>query len=489
MRKWGLVLAALGLSACPIYGSLGYWEQVGAGATSGAAGSGGAGSTSTSMSTASTTGTGGAEDCSPSSLGTGAPGWSQGYGGPSGATSVAIDAAGDLVVVGDYQDPIDFGCGPLTNSGSLDMFVAKLSPTGACMWSQGFGGSMAQVTSMTLDAAGDVFVAGSFQGSIDFGATTLTSAGMGNMFVVKLDPSGAPTWSKGFGNGQSQVASVAVDAEGNVVMIGNFQGSLDFGGNTTVLEAGTGYALFVAKLDPTGNPIWSKGFANVGAASVAVDAMGDAVVTGEFTDSFDFGGCTLTTTAPNNGFVAKLDPSGACAWNKVLGTALATAVAVDADGKVIVTGAFTGSMNLGGSTFTSTPGMANMFVAELDPGGTHLWSKGFPGGEASPLSVAVDASGDVFVTGALAGTVDFGGPTPLTSTGGNDVLLASFDPSGNYRWANRFGNQQDQAGSGVAVDTSCHVVIVGDFQGTVDFGGNPLVSTGGSDTFVATFDR
>jgi hypothetical protein len=493
------VLAALGLSACPIYGSIGYWAQVSAGATGEPSGSGSSTTSTTgtggggATSTSGTGGTGGATDeCPPSALGTSAPIWSQGYGGPSGAaaTSVAVDAAGDIVVVGSYQGAIDFGCGPLASSGGSELFVAKLSASGTCVWSEGFGGSMVLVTSVALDAAGDVFVTGSFEGVIDFGGDPLTSVGAGNVFVAKLYPNGGPAWSEGFGDGQSQGASIAVDSMGNVLVIGNFHGSIDFGGTTPGIDGGANDGFFVAKLDPTGAPTWSKSFPNVGAASIAVDASGNAIVSGEFTGSFDLGGCTLTSTAPNSGFVAKLDPSGGCTWNKVLGTALATGVAVDAGGNVVITGAFNGSVNLGGSTFTSTPGMANMFMAKLDySSGAHMWSQGFPGGEADPQGVAVDSSGDLFVTGAFTGSVNLGGPVALTSAGGNDILLVSFDAGGNYRWAKQFGNAQDQDGTGVAVDPSCHVVIVGAFEGTVGFGGNPLMSAGNSGAFVAEFAR
>jgi hypothetical protein len=101
----------------------------------------------------------------------------------------------------------------------------------------------------------------------------------------------------------------------------------------------------------------------------------------------------------------------------------------------------------------------------------------------------VDGEGAVFVTGSVSGSVDFGGGT-LTSAGLDDVVLATFDAKGNYRWAKLFGDALNQEAWGIAVDpTSSRVIIVGGFSSTIDFGCGPLVSAGGNDAFVAAFVR
>lgn len=117
----------------------------------------------------------------------------------------------------------------------------------------------------------------------------------------------------------------------------------------------------------------------------------------------------------------------------------------------------------------------------------HQWSQHFgDADEQSANSVAVDGSGNVFVTGYFSGTADFGGG-PLTSAGG-DIFVAAFGASGSHLWSRRFGDADFQEGQEVATDGSGNVVVTGYFSGTADFGGGPLTSTGSEDIFVAKFD-
>ena len=133
--------------------------------------------------------------------------WSRrfGNGGSAAALAVATDGAGNVLVTGFFDDTVDFGGGPLVSVRvpgrtvvSNDVFVAKLEGSaGAHVWSRRFGdGEEDQGSnSIAADSAGDVFVAGNFRGTIDFGLGAL-SAAMGETFVVKLDARGAPLWHR-----------------------------------------------------------------------------------------------------------------------------------------------------------------------------------------------------------------------------------------------------------------------------------------------------
>jgi hypothetical protein len=158
---------------------------------------------------------------------------------------------------------------------------------------------------------------------------------------------------------------------------------------------------------------------------------------------------------------------------------------VDASGNVLVTGYFAGTMDLGGGPLTSA-GNQDLFVAKLDPSGAHVWSKHFGDtGIQQGQSIAVDASGNVLVTGHFAGTMDLGGG-PLTSTVGSlDLFVAKLDPSGAHVWSKRFGDASDQVGQGIAADSAGNVLVTGFFNGAMDFGFGVITSAGGNDIFVA----
>jgi hypothetical protein len=132
----------------------------------------------------------------------------------------------------------------------------------------------------------------------------------------------------------------------------------------------------------------------------------------------------------------------------------------------------------------------DVFVAKLDPTGAPIWSKSF-GDEfdQQATNVALDAKGQPVVVGTFASTIDFGGGT-LTSTGGQadsgaNIFVAKFDTAGNHLWSRGFGGPAGQTPSALAVDSTGAAILTGTFNGTIDFGGNPMMNTGGTDVFLA----
>jgi len=354
--------------------------------------------------------------------------WSKGFGGAEAdyGYRVAVDASGNVFVAGRFSGPVDFGGGPLTGTWR-DIFVVKLSGAdGSHLWSKGFGGSHFDFSpGMAVDTSGNVLVTGMFVGTVDFGGGPVTSTSpQGDIFVAKFSGvDGSHLWSKHFagaiGPTPSPVLStawgLAVDATGNALVIGKHDSPVDFGGGPLTTPGG-----FVVKFSGAdGSHLWSTSIGNTRVEGVAVDATGNLLVTGQFVGSVDIGGGPLTPAGECAIFVAKLSGAhGSHIWSKGFGTTGCTSdqqqVAVDATGNVLTTGDFnTGTVDFGGGPMTGAASL-NIFVAKFSGvDGSHIWSKGFDGSGGGG-GVAVDASGNVLVTGSFGGTVDFGGG-PLTS--------------------------------------------------------------------------
>ena len=360
------------------------------------------------------------------------------------------------------------------------------------VWSKRFGNADDQVASrVAADTAGNVIVAGYFRGAVDFGGGDLTSAGSEDIFIAKFDPDGGYLWSKRFGAADNQYAfGLAVDLSGNVIVTGEFIGSVDFGGGD-LTSAGV-YDIFVAKFDPDGGYLWSKRFGDDGlqfSHAVDVDASGNPIAAGDFFGTVDFGGGVLSSALTVDVFAAKFTAGGSYLWSKDFGDPdyqYARGVAVDASGNVIITGPFAGSVNFGGDVLTSA-GQYDVYVAKFDPDGMHLWSKRFGDLNSQVANaVAVDAAGNVVVAGDFAGAMDFGGGA-LTSAGNTDIFIAKLDPNGAHLWSKRFGDSSNQTPCDVAVDASGNAILAGQFSGMVNFGGRTLTSAGGKDIFIARF--
>lgn len=423
--------------------------------------------------------------------------WSKAFGdaGVQAVAGAAVDGAGDVIIAGSFYGTLDFGWGPLTSAGGSDIFVAKFSSSGVCLWSKRFGDADNQsTTDVAVDPSGNVIVAGGFYGTVDFGGGVLTSAGSADVFVAKLDPGGLYIWSDRFGDGDYQSAQRVAAAEntGNFMVMGDFEGSVDFGGGP--LTSAGSFDVFLAKFGPTGTHYWSRRFgdaSNQYTGGIAVDAVGNTMIAGMYQGTVDFGGGPLTSMGPYDVFVAKFNAGGTHLWSGSFGGPdfqTVGGVAFDPSGNVILAGFFEGSVNFGGGLLTSA-GSQDIFIAKFDPNGTHVWSKRFgDAGFQETRDVAVDPAGNVVITGSFAGSINFGGRS-LQGAGEDDVLVAKLDPNGGHLWSNSFGGAEMQTGQGVAADASGNIVIVGHFIGTVCFGGATLVGSGDPyyDIFVAKF--
>ncbi len=109
------------------------------------------------------------------------------------ASAIATDGANNVFVAGQFKGTVDFGGGPLTDAGGYDIYITKFNAAGNHIWSKRFGDTERQVPSgITCDGAGNVFLVGKFRGTVDFGGGPLTSEGYDDIFVAKFDPAGTP---------------------------------------------------------------------------------------------------------------------------------------------------------------------------------------------------------------------------------------------------------------------------------------------------------
>ena len=147
------------------------------------------------------------------------------------------------------------------------------------------------------------------------------------------------------------------------------------------------------------------------------------------------------------------------------------AIAADRLGNSYVTGWFIGTATFGGKTLTSD-GEGDIFVAKYDGDGKILWARRAGGSSFDEgAGIAVDVSGNCYVTGYFSGTGTFGGVT-LTSRGNGDIVIAKYDSAGNVKWAKAFGGSEEDRGNHIALDGLGNCYVTGFFNSaTATFGG------------------
>ncbi|GAB3941026.1 hypothetical protein GCM10028805_03610 [Spirosoma harenae] len=434
-----------------------------------------------------------------------------------------VDNAGNVYSTGSFTETVDFDPGPgtysLTAAGGKDSYISKVDASGNFLWAKRIGGTGSDISyGITVDAAGNVYSTGSFTETVDFdpgpGTYSLTATGGKDSYISKLDASGNFLWAKQIGGaGYDEGYSIAVDGMGNVYTTGYFTETADFnpgpGINAFTTRGGTnGY---ISKLDGSGDFLWAKRIEGAGSnatCSIALDQVGNAYITGSFTETAyfpDFGALTLTASGAKDSYISKLDGSGNFLWVKQIGGTgddAGCSIAVDGTGNVFTTGYFTETVDFdpgpGTYSFTSIRG-ASSYISKLDAAGNFLWAKHMASqlGNLGSLgsSISVDASGNVYSTGFFQETADFD-PGPalynLTSAGGLDGYISKLDASGNFVWATSLGSTGYDEGMAIIANKQ-GVYITGVFTGIVDFdsGPNPITLTSQStqqDVFVSKLD-
>lgn len=407
----------------------------------------------------------------------------------AGGVGIVKDQHGNVITAGNFYGTLDFGTGPITSHNvDNDVFIAKYNPQGQAVWVKTFGTFGADTCSgIAIDSGDNIIVTGRYVGSVDFGGTTLTNYGNGDIYVAKYSSTVNPPtliWVKHFGGqGSDDGKAVTVAANGDVYFTAAyFSSSANFGGPILIPTGGGDIAL--AKLDRlTGNTIWAKSYGGSESEQptcITTDNAGNVWLGGTFFASIDLG----TGPKPNR------DPGGSTSdfflakYSGVNGTAISARTvgglgndkvaglthSVSGD-QVYAVGSMTSTADFGTGPVIVGDGAA-AFVASYGAAGNHLWVKTWGGDVAgstdSADGVGVDAD-TIATSGNTASFINFGeGPLP-----GSGYTMVTFRLNGisqpTYRWSRRasFGKS---VGTGVVFDGLGHLGTCGSLQSFVDFG-------------------
>ncbi|MBU1073916.1 hypothetical protein KKG45_11780, partial [bacterium] len=406
---------------------------------------------------------------------------------------VCVDGAGNVIVCGHHAGDIDFGGGTLSCAGGDDAFLAKFDVDGNHIWSRSFGDSSDQQgIAVGVDAAGNIYLTGWFRSIVDFGGGPLTGPGNEDTFLAKFDGLGNHLWSiaRG-GTGSDRPNDLVVDSWGNVVITGWFYGPVaDFCGG---LGCAGGQDIYLVKYNPYGTCLYAFSWgdaSNQQGLAVAVDMNDDILLAGEFYGTVDFGSGPLTSAGQADVFLAKFyGDTGQIYFAYSYGDAdhdAVAAVAADLD-YIYLGGSTVASIDFGGGALDGGAGW-DVYVACLDAYGAHYWSRIFPDADGSfMMDLILTDTHCPAITGYYGDRIDFGGGE-LVSAGQEDIFVAVLDPGdGGHVESASFGGTGLDYGDALASAPGDYLVLGGYTDGTIDLGGGPLANAGYYDVLLARY--
>ncbi len=233
-----------------------------------------------------------------------------------GGSSVEVDPMGNVVVSGFFRGRINFGQGPADSAAVRSGFIAKYDSAGELAWNRVLIGTEAcDVVGLGADADGSIVTLGTFSGTLDLGQGPITSAGANDIFLARYNSDGSLRWARRFGDALDQESvAVEVDGAGNIVIVGTFAGSFDFDGEYLVNAGGDD--AFIARLTPTGDRVWTRSFGTAAAEnafSLALSPEGAPVLSVRLGAAVDIGGGAPVT---GDHFVCYSN-TGAYRWNRL----------------------------------------------------------------------------------------------------------------------------------------------------------------------------
>jgi hypothetical protein len=295
---------------------------------------------------------------------------------------LVLDGQGNIYVAGIFEGTADFdpngGVMNVTSGGAFDSFILKLNAAGNFLWVKTLQGSSNNfINEMKLDYSGNINAVGYFQGTADFdpnaGVHSLTTIGDRSAFWVKLNANGQFIAAQMIGGSGFEVAkSLAVDAQNNVTILGEFRGVIDFDpSSVSYFVTSSGLRdIFIAKYTAQGSLVWADKIGGIGdeqANSIVAGQNGDVFAAGAFNQSMMLSDKNAHTSLGGADIIlARYSSTGELLFSTTCGGSNgdeAVAILLDGDDNLYSTGWFQGSSHFGATTLNSV-GDRDVYLAK-----------------------------------------------------------------------------------------------------------------------------
>ena len=390
-----------------------------------------------------------------------------------------LDKENNIYVIGSFDETIDLGNNTqITSNGETDIFVGKYNAAGKCQWGLRIGGrNDDEAGGICLDSLGNVYITGTFIDDAYIGESFVRySSNKGNhaatLFITKLNPSGDPQWTKISRNKKADVGvGIAIDTTGNIYVAGNYEG--EFVLDDKKIKSNGKYDICISKLNGNGECLWVKTFGD------KEDNLSNTIFTRN--NKIVVGGNSHAGIAGFTGYVAEINAeNGIINWTKNIGAIKGHIEKIIHDGfsAYYITGSIEGKNPLD-ETY-------NCFVNKVnDKNGEDIWRKLFESNQAKGNDMVCDKDGNLFITGSFLDSLKIN-QTLVKGKELEDIFLIKLSSDGQVLLGEDFGHSKSDIGRKLFYRDE-KLIMSGEFSNDIEFGTTLL--TGGENTFfVAFFD-
>jgi len=306
--------------------------------------------------------------------------------------AVAVDAQGNYYLTGYVWDSATLGLGHAN-----DFYLAKYSSTGTLLWERTAGTPSYSTAyssggySIALDAAGHVYVAGGSSGPAIFGDITFPTTGGGSL-LCKYDRDGTLLWAKRAETGGGGAGSIALDANGDIVIGASASnGQWDLGGTVVTIDGPYGGNVYVAKYSAAGEVQWAKA---AHGGWVAADKRGNVYCTGH--------AISADPAGLNGMHCSKFTREGELVWEKTIQGAWPYSLALDGKDEPIFTAEFLETVQLDDLSVQHSGTEGEILICKADATGQFKWAlAGSGSARGNALGVVCDRVGNAYVAGTI----------------------------------------------------------------------------------------
>ncbi len=381
----------------------------------------------------------------------------------------------------------------IISNGLSDAFVCCLNTSGNFIWAKKMGGiSNDKATFLNIDFAGNVYLTGTFTNTFKYDTLNSSSMfGLGaiDVFVCKISATGAFIWGKNFGSTENINATcLAKDEKSNIYLAGSFKGQIVLPNNITNDFLSSSENAFLTKFDSTGVLIGIRKIGGISAKSISVN-IEDHIFIHAGTNSnsnFDISGNEFLLD--NKVITYKLEIKSwkpksflNIKWglNYLKGSVDVSSTDIDENENWYTCSNFTGLVNISTNQNNSqniiSKGSYDILIMKYDSNRNLIWSKTIGGIKSERCQkIILDDSNNIYLVGKFSGTLDFDpgdNVFNLTSfsSANDDIFILKLNNNGNFIWAKSFSGSNAKFVSDIKIDKSGDLICIGNYIGTIDF--------------------